>query len=182
MKRFIIILCAFVIGKINTEAQSIQRSVIGSAGKVTTGGAYKLSYTVGEVITKKVSAGGLTINQGFQQNKLGGALPITGLEFYAKRLNNTTVQLDWKTLQEINNKGFHIERKKENENSFAPVGFVASNANGGNDYYETAVAEPDVVLADLIAIILDHPQPHPVLVNPPNASAKIVEKIKAEHG
>lgn len=31
-----------------------------------------------------------------------------------------------------------------------------SNANGGNDYYESAVAEPDVVLADLIAIF--HPE------------------------
>lgn len=31
-----------------------------------------------------------------------------------------------------------------------------SNANGGNDYYESAVAEPDAVLADLIAIF--HPE------------------------
>ncbi|MFN8439805.1 MAG: ABC transporter substrate-binding protein [Caldilineaceae bacterium] len=31
-----------------------------------------------------------------------------------------------------------------------------SNANGGNDYYESAVTEPDVVLADLIAIF--HPE------------------------
>ena len=31
-----------------------------------------------------------------------------------------------------------------------------ANANGGNDYYESAVAEPDVVLADLIAIF--HPE------------------------
>ena len=29
------------------------------------------------------------------------------------------------------------------------------NANGGNDYYESAVAHPDAVLADLIAIF--HP-------------------------
>ncbi len=31
-----------------------------------------------------------------------------------------------------------------------------SNANGGNDYYESAITEPDVVLADLIAIF--HPE------------------------
>ena len=30
------------------------------------------------------------------------------------------------------------------------------NANGGNDYYESAVAHPDIVLADLIAIF--HPE------------------------
>ncbi|MCB0089942.1 MAG: iron ABC transporter substrate-binding protein, partial [Caldilineaceae bacterium] len=30
------------------------------------------------------------------------------------------------------------------------------NANGGNDYYESAVAQPEVVLADLISIF--HPE------------------------
>ena len=34
----------------------------------------------------------------------------------------------------------------------------AANANGGNDYYESAVAQPDAVLADLIAIF------HPALL------------------
>ena len=59
-------------------------------------------------------------------------LPIAGLEFYAKRISNTQVQLDWKTLQEMNNKGFHIERKKENETNFADMGFVNSKALNGN--------------------------------------------------
>jgi len=64
-----------------------------------------------------------------------GPLPITGLELYAKRISNTQVELDWKTIQEINNHGFHIERKKENENSFADMGFVPSNASGGNSSF-----------------------------------------------
>lgn len=63
------------------------------------------------------------------------ALPVIGLEFYAKRLNNTQVQLDWKTIQEINNKGFHIERKKENESNFADMGFVSSSASSGNSSF-----------------------------------------------
>ncbi|CAN5824206.1 ABC transporter substrate-binding protein [soil metagenome] len=33
---------------------------------------------------------------------------------------------------------------------------VRANANGGNDYYESAIAHPDVVLADLIKIL--HPE------------------------
>jgi hypothetical protein len=59
-------------------------------------------------------------------------LPVTGLELDARRLTNTTVQLDWRTLQESNNKGFGIERRKENEQSYQQTGFVVSAANGGN--------------------------------------------------
>ncbi|MEI2822353.1 MAG: hypothetical protein BWZ05_01863 [Bacteroidetes bacterium ADurb.BinA245] len=73
----------------------------------------------------------------------GGPLPVTGLEFYTKRLNNTTVQLDWKTIQEINNKGFHIERKKANENSFVTVDFVASIAIGGNSSFPLSYTTTD---------------------------------------
>jgi len=62
----------------------------------------------------------------------GGPLPVTGLEFTAKRINSNQVQLNWKTLQEFNNKGFSIERKKENENNFTTTGFVNSLAAGGN--------------------------------------------------
>jgi len=61
-----------------------------------------------------------------------GALPVTGLEFNAKRINSSQVQLNWKTQQEFNNLGFSIERKKENENSFTSTGFISSIANGGN--------------------------------------------------
>ena len=61
-----------------------------------------------------------------------GALPVIGLEFDAKRINNNQVQLNWKTQQEFNNLGFSIERKKENENNFISRGFVNSLATGGN--------------------------------------------------
>ena len=62
----------------------------------------------------------------------GSPLPVLGLEFTAKRISSNKVQLDWKTIQEINNLGFHIERKKETDNDFASVGFVNSAALGGN--------------------------------------------------
>ncbi|MFZ1785466.1 MAG: T9SS type A sorting domain-containing protein [Ferruginibacter sp.] len=62
----------------------------------------------------------------------GAPLPVTGLEFYAKRINGNKVELKWSTKQEFNSKGFGIERKKENENSFTPNGFVNSLAPGGN--------------------------------------------------
>lgn len=62
----------------------------------------------------------------------GVPLPVTGLEFYAKRINGNKVELKWSTKQEFNNRGFGIERKKENENRFTPNGFVNSLAPGGN--------------------------------------------------
>ena len=51
-------------------AQTIKRDVIGASGKVMTNGTTRLSFTTGEVMTKKVSASGLTIHEGFQQNLL----------------------------------------------------------------------------------------------------------------
>ncbi|HEV8081936.1 MAG TPA: T9SS type A sorting domain-containing protein [Chitinophagaceae bacterium] len=59
-------------------------------------------------------------------------LPVQLLNFYAVRDNKTSVTLDWSTAGEINNKGFEIERRFENENQFAYDGFEASKAIGGN--------------------------------------------------
>ncbi len=140
----ITIIIILVIKTIIIQAQSIQRSVIGNAGKVITSGAYKLSYTVGESITKKVNASSLSINQGFQQNIIvSTALPITGLDFTAIRLNKTEVQLTWKTAQEINNKGFTIERQLDTEKEFYPIGFEASKAENGNSNSEINYSRVD---------------------------------------
>ena len=121
-------------------------SVLDNAGTTLINGGVMIEFSLGEVasITLENQSRGAMLTQGIlQPYSINGTLPITGLEFYAKRINNTTVQLDWKTLQEINNKGFHIERKKENENSFAPVGFVASNANGGNSSFSLSYTKTD---------------------------------------
>lgn len=96
-----------------------------------------LEFTLGEMASKTLQQNGQMITQGILQPfaLTEGSLPVAGLEFYAKRLNATTVQLDWKTIQEINNKGFHVERKKENESAFAIVDFVKSNAIDGNSSF-----------------------------------------------
>jgi hypothetical protein len=107
---------------------------IDNAGTTFINGGIMLEFTVGEVASKTLGDGNNLLTQGILQPfTIGNVLPVTGLEFYAKRINNTTVQLDWKTVQEINNKGFHIERKKENEGAFNAVDFVNSKAGiGGN--------------------------------------------------
>lgn len=66
---------------------------------------------------------------------VSSALPVLGLEFYAKRVSNNKVQLDWKTVQEIDNLGFHIERKKENDTDFLSDGFVNAAVPGGNSSF-----------------------------------------------
>jgi len=61
-----------------------------------------------------------------------GPLPVTGLQFFAKRLNAQQVALDWETVLEIDNKGFYVERRKEFEAAFTSMYFVNSKAPSGS--------------------------------------------------
>lgn len=112
-------------------------SGLDNAGTTFINGGIVLEFTTGEYASITHINGNNMVTQGIlQPYSIGSTLPVTGLEFYAKRINNTTVQLDWKTIQEINNKGFHIERKKENEGAFNVVDFVNSKAGlGGNSSF-----------------------------------------------
>jgi hypothetical protein len=70
-------------------------------------------------------------------------LPVSNLQFTAQRLNNHQVKLDWKTAQETDNAGFHIERKYEQETAFSNLGFVASLAPGGNSSQPLTYSKTD---------------------------------------
>ncbi len=108
-------------------------SGLDNAGTTFINGSTMLEFTVGEMASITHSSANNMLTQGILQPfSIGVVLPVTGLEFYARRLNSTTVQLDWKTIQEINNKGFYIERRKENESNFTVVGYAASNTSDGN--------------------------------------------------
>jgi hypothetical protein len=101
----------------------------------TNGGTTWLTQNIPErnTVTNYVKRTGM---QSFYRYTLGapagGALPVTGLEFAAKRISSSQVQLDWKTYQEISNKGFYIERQLQNENSFTSIAFVPSKTPDGN--------------------------------------------------
>lgn len=117
---------------------------IDNAGTTFINGNSMLEFTLGEVASITHSSANNVLTQGILQPfPVGVTLPVTGLEFYAKRLNNTTAHLEWKTLQEINNRGFHIERKKEIEGDFADIGFVSSNALGGNSSLPLSYVKAD---------------------------------------
>lgn len=133
MKKAVILL--FIFTSTSSFAQRIQRSVIGAAGKVMSAANGKLSFTLGETIAHKIQSPVtlFALNQGFQQRLLSGtALPVTGLIFSASRTNATQVSLQWKTVQEIDNKGFYIERKNDNETSFTAIRWVNSATVDGN--------------------------------------------------
>lgn len=68
MKILLIIFCLCSMN-INIKSQSIQRNVIASGGAVFSNSTGQLSFTIGECIVSKLTSGGYTINQGFQQGK-----------------------------------------------------------------------------------------------------------------
>lgn len=58
-----------------------------------------------------------------------GPLSLTSLLLQAKRLTMETVRLNWKTLNEIDTRGFDIERSFDNTGSFFKTGFLNSVVN-----------------------------------------------------
>jgi hypothetical protein len=97
-----------------------------------------------------VTDGGL---EGTNSNYIGidnvvynaGALPVTFLGFAGVLQNNIAV-LKWSTTDEINNKGFDIEKSADGQ-TFANIGFVAGDGNtsGINNYN---FSDPKVISGD----------------------------------
>jgi hypothetical protein len=94
-----------------------------------------VEFTLGETASRTLSQNNNMLTQGILQpypQILTTPLPVMGLEFWAKRISPQQVQLDWKTVEENNNKGFGVERMKQNESSYGSITFVPSKAAGGN--------------------------------------------------
>jgi hypothetical protein len=107
MRLFNLIALLAVFSPLFTTAQSIDRWVIGANGTSGTAGAYALDFTVGEVAVETVEQGTLTLNQGFHQTKLEGAVGIepTGITVdYTLYPNPTSGQviLDLNSEEEVN--------------------------------------------------------------------------------
>lgn len=116
------------------QAQQISISSISPGGNWSANGSLQLESSLGEFASPFIQNGNLLLTQGFTQPyiPLSAPLPVLGLEFNAKRINNKNVQLNWKTVQEIDNKGFYVERKKENEANYLQLRFVKSAAPNGH--------------------------------------------------
>ena len=132
----IIMICVYT----NSNAQSIQRNVIGSAGNVSNGGAYKLSATIGEAATTKyIASNGTKLRQGFQQPliSISSPLPVTWKSFNAYKRNEHQAELTWVLSSEKNCKGFHIEKMQEGEKEYTTIAFINTKAESGNSDIET---------------------------------------------
>ncbi len=66
----------------------------------------------------------------------GTATPVELVSFEATIEKQTSVKLIWKTATEVNNFGFEVERKNENEEDCETIGFVegAGNSNSPKEY------------------------------------------------
>lgn len=71
MKKIILFLISGFSVAFMADAQSIERSVIGSAGGVSSAGGVILTWTVGETVINTASAGSVILTQGFQQPDQG---------------------------------------------------------------------------------------------------------------
>ena len=60
-------------------------------------------------------------------------LPVTLLSFNATRINNNKVLLNWKTTNELQNKGFEVERSLGNTNLFEYINFVPALLNNSTE-------------------------------------------------
>lgn len=68
----------------------------------------------------------------FGIGQLSGPLPVTLLDFDAKRLTRQKVQVNWQTVFEQNNLGFDVERRLDGETVFTTIGFAPTKALNGN--------------------------------------------------
>ena len=133
MKRYLLVLLVFA--QLSTgNAQVVVPLLINTNGSHGTVNGIRFEFSLGESFTATIANAtiitqGLLQPQGDQQTAI---LPVAGLEFAARRINANQVQLNWKTMQEVNNLGFAIERRKENENSFTRVDFRPSADVDGN--------------------------------------------------
>lgn len=107
---------------------------IDNAGTTFINGGIILEFSTGEFASITLNNGNShLLTQGILQPEFASTpLPIVGLEFTAIRLNDNEVQLTWKTLQEINSKGFYLQRQFQHDSNFSPLQFVNSRAIGGN--------------------------------------------------
>lgn len=99
-------------------------------------------FSVGSASNMKQTRSGITAFSPFVIEDSEETLPLQFLTFKATRKSSALVELKWNTGEEVNNRGFKIERMLENEENFKPVGFVEAK-QGGNGSYTYKFDDPN---------------------------------------
>lgn len=130
---------------LTSSAQLILPSVVNSGGSSGIVNTIHFEFNMGEVFSSTITNDNI-ITQGLLQplSAAQSPLPVTGLQFTAKRITASQVKLDWSTLQEMTNSGFYVERKKADEADFTPLTFIPSKAIGGNSSSPLSYAYTDI--------------------------------------
>lgn len=119
---------------------------LGPAGTNTAGGTFsnnqiQLDWNIGEPLVQTLYGNPMITLGILQPNNIQIVLPVQDLQFTAFRNNAHSVTLNWNTRQEMNNRGFYVERKRAGEPEFYPLQFITSKGLMGNSsipqYYET---------------------------------------------
>lgn len=144
--RFYITILTMLLAMNNVQAQSIQKQVLGSNGKIMSAGGYSLNYTFGEFAVLKHSNASGTIAQGFQPYyiSINSPLPVSWKSFNAFRKTDHEAELNWVLASEKNCKGFYIEKMQEGEKQFTNIAFVPTKATNGNSAMETNYTYSDM--------------------------------------
>lgn len=134
----------YILFSSSAFSQMLLPVVTNSSGSSGTVNNIHFEFNLGESFTTTIGNSQL-VTQGLLQPIVlaQGPLPVLGLEFNAKRISNNKVQLNWKTVQEIDNKGFYVERKKESDLNFTQLHFVQSAAPNGNASLPLSYAHVD---------------------------------------
>jgi len=84
----------------------------------------------------KLRAG--TFGRGLWETTIESALPVELLSFTSKVIGNS-VQLNWTTKKEVNNKGFDIDRTPEGKSDWEKIGYIEGkgNSNQNANYFFT---------------------------------------------
>lgn len=130
-KNFTLII--LLLTAITSRSQMILPAVVNSGGSSRVVNTIHFEFNLGEVFSSTITNDNI-ITQGLLQplSASQSPLPVTDLQFIAKRINAGQVKLDWSTLQEMSNSGFYVERKKADEADFTVLTFIPSKASGGN--------------------------------------------------
>ncbi|MCU0442942.1 MAG: hypothetical protein MUE96_11135 [Bacteroidia bacterium] len=108
-------------------------------------------------------------------------LPVTLIQFRARSIDGQKVGLTWSTAQEINNKGFTVERSIDGK-TFNPIGFVDGKGNANrlsnysfddlvpeaNNFYRLAQIDfsGDTYYSQVIQVKLNNKTTDQVLISP----------------
>lgn len=112
-------------------------------------------------------------------------LPVNFTSFTGKAEKKYNV-LDWEVANEINNKGYYIERKQKNENDFMAIGFVKGKGTSGNGAAYTYTDNmidliSEQTLYRLKQVDVDGRYSYsPVVILKRTAAVKLVEYISAD--